>query len=80
MIGFSGGVFGVMAGWLIDAIANFAVNRFVIAQATSIQFFSIPWYLWGGAIGFAVFVSLLAAIYPALHAAKVDPIKALRHE
>jgi ABC-type antimicrobial peptide transport system permease subunit len=80
LIGFSGGVFGVMAGWLIDAIANFLVNRLVIQQATSIQFFSIPWYLWGGAIAFAVTVSLLAAIYPAFHAAKVDPIKALRHE
>ena len=81
LIGFSGGVFGVIGGWLIDTIANFIVNRFVIQQASSqIQFFSIPWYLWGGAIGFAVFVSMLAAIYPAFHAAKVDPIKALRHE
>jgi len=81
LIGFSGGVFGVVGGWLIDTIANFIVNRFVIEQASNqIQFFSIPWYLWGGAIGFAVFVSMLAAIYPAFHAAKVDPIKALRHE
>jgi ABC-type antimicrobial peptide transport system permease subunit len=51
-----------------------------VAQPTRIEFFSIPWYLWSGAIAFAVLISLLAAIYPALHAAKVDPIKALRHE
>jgi len=79
-IGLSGGVFGVVGGWTIDAIANFVVNKWVIASTTSIQFFSIPWYLWGGAITFAVFVSLIAAIYPAFRAAKVDPIKALRHE
>jgi ABC-type antimicrobial peptide transport system permease subunit len=84
LIGLLGGVLGVLAGWGIDRVANVLANQWITRQTGQavryVEFFSIPWYLWGGAILFAMLVSLLAAIYPALHAAKVDPIKALRHE
>jgi putative ABC transport system permease protein len=84
LIGLLGGTLGVIAGWLVDSVANVLANRWItrqIGQAMRhVDFFSIPWYLWVGAIVFAVLISLIAAIYPARHAAKVDPIKALRHE
>ncbi len=84
LIGLTGGVLGVIGGWGIDRIANILANRWILRQVGQairhIEFFSIPWYLSGGAILFAVLVSLVAAIYPALRAAKVDPIKALRYE
>ncbi len=84
LIGLLGGVLGVLSGWGIDRVANALANRWIVRQTGQavryVEFFSIPWYLWGGAILFAVMVSLLAAIYPAMRAAKVDPIKALRHE
>ena len=80
LIGLAGGTFGVVGGWGVDRIANFLVNRYVVKQAPYIEFFSIPWYLWLGAIVFAVLISLLAAVYPALRAARIDPIKALRHD
>jgi putative ABC transport system permease protein len=84
LIGFAGGVIGVVCGWGIDRVANTLANRWILRQAGEtvrhIEFFSIPWYLWGGAILFAVLVSLIAAIYPAMRAAKVDPIRALRYE
>ncbi len=84
LIGFLGGALGVLAGWGIDRIANLLANRYLTQQAGQsfriVEFFSIPWYLAGGAILFAVLISLIAAIYPALRAAKVDPIKALRYE
>ena len=80
LIGLLGGTFGVIAGWIVDRLANFAVNRWMLTRAEHIEFFSIPWYLWVGAIIFAVMISLLAAIYPSLRAARVDPIKALRHD
>jgi ABC-type antimicrobial peptide transport system permease subunit len=81
LIGFMGGFFGVLIGWAVTSIANPIVNKYVVRSATTyIQFFSIPWYLWGGAILFAMLIALLAALYPASQAARVDPIKALRHD
>jgi putative ABC transport system permease protein len=81
LIGFMGGLFGVLIGWAVTSIANPIVNKYVVQSATTyIHFFSIPWYLWGGAILFAMLIALLAALYPASQAARVDPIKALRHD
>ncbi|MBS1808533.1 MAG: ABC transporter permease [Acidobacteria bacterium] len=81
LIGFMGGLFGVLIGWAITSIANPIVNKYVVQSATTyIQFFSIPWFLWGSAILFAMLIALLAALYPASQAARVDPIKALRHD
>ncbi len=82
LIGVAGGVIGVICGWGIDRIANLFANRWIAQQAgravRHIEFFSIPWYLSGGAILFALLISLVAAIYPASRAAKVDPIIALK--
>ncbi len=81
LIGLMGGLFGVLIGWAVTSIANPIVNKYVVQSATTyIQFFSIPWYLWGSAILFAMLIALLAALYPASQAARVDPIKALRHD
>jgi ABC-type lipoprotein release transport system permease subunit len=84
LIGLTGGILGAIAGWGTDRILNAMANRYVEQQVHRairyIEFFNIPWYLIAGAILFAVLVSLIAAIYPAFAAARVDPIKALRYE
>ncbi len=82
VIGLTGGILGVLVAWGIDGIANRLAYKFILQPqgASYIDFFAIPPYLWLGAILFAVLVSILAALYPAARAARIDPVKALRHD
>ena len=82
VIGLAGGVLGALLAWGIDALANRLAYRFILRPqgASYIDFFALPPYLWLGAILFAVTVSVLAALYPAARAARIDPVKALRHD
>ncbi|MDP2915879.1 MAG: ABC transporter permease [Candidatus Aminicenantes bacterium] len=80
-IGFLGGVFGLGLGWAVSRIINRVVNYFLAKQGIPfIEYFRFPWWLVLGAVAFAVMVSLVAGILPAMRAAKVDPVVALRHE
>lgn len=82
VIGIVGGVVGVLIAWGITALANRLAFRFILKPqgASFIDFFSLPFYLWMGAILFALLVSILAALYPAARAARIDPVRALRHD
>jgi putative ABC transport system permease protein len=81
MIGLLGGLFGLALGWLVSVLINQIVNAFLIGEGIPfIQFFSFPWWLCLGAIVFAMLVSLVSGIYPAVRAARVDPVVALRHD
>jgi len=82
VIGVLGGVAGVLMAWGIDGLANRLAYRFILKPqgASFIDFFSLPPYLWLGAILFALVVSILAALYPASRAARIDPVRALRHD
>jgi putative ABC transport system permease protein len=82
VIGLTGGVVGALLAWGIDAVANRLAYRFILQPqgASYVDFFALPAYLWLGAILFAILVSILAALYPAARAARIDPVKALRHD
>ncbi len=82
VLGLCGGVIGVLAAWAIDAIANRLAYRFILKPqgASFVDFFSLPPWLTAGAILFALIVSILAALYPAARAARIDPVRALRHD
>lgn len=82
VIGLVGGVVGVLVAWGIDGLANYLAYRFILKPqgASFVDFFSIPLYLSLGAILFALLVSIAAALYPASRAARIDPVRALRHD
>jgi putative ABC transport system permease protein len=82
VIGLVGGVMGVLIAWGIDELANYLAYRFILKPqgASFIDFFDLPPYLWLGAILFALLISIAAALYPASRAARIDPVRALRHD
>jgi putative ABC transport system permease protein len=80
-MGVIGGLVGVGLGWLIGSAINFGTAIYMRRQQLPPEnVWSVPWWLVLGAVGFAVLVSLLAGLYPASRAAKLDPIQALRYE
>lgn len=82
VIGLMGGVVGAAAAWGIDKLANRLAYQFLLEPkgASYVDFFSLPLWLWLGSILFAILVSVIAALYPAARAARIDPVKALRHD
>jgi len=82
VIGLTGGVIGTLLAWVVDGIANRLAYRFILKPqgASYVDFFFLPPYLSIGAILFAIVISILAALYPAARAARIDPVKALRHD
>jgi putative ABC transport system permease protein len=81
VIGFLGGIFGLALGWAVSMVINQIANHFLVKQgAPYTDYFSFPWWLCTGAIAFSILISLAAGLYPAMRAARVDPIVALRHD
>jgi putative ABC transport system permease protein len=81
VMGLAGGVLGVLLGWLIGQALTFATNVYLKRQdLPGVKISSVPLWLIAGAIGFAVLVSLIAGLYPASRAAKLNPVDALRYE
>jgi ABC-type antimicrobial peptide transport system permease subunit len=82
MLGLLGGFFGLIFGTLLGRLVDWIGHRFLIAEGvTGIgQLSVVPWWLALGALAFAAFIGVVAGLYPAARAAKLDPVAALRHE
>jgi len=81
VMGLAGGVLGVFFGWLIGQALTLGTNIYLKRQdLPGVEISSVPWWLIAGAIGFALLVSLIAGLYPASRAAKLNPVDALRYE
>jgi len=81
VMGLAGGVLGVFFGWLIGRALTLGTNIYLQRQdLPGVEISAVPWWLIAGAIGFAVLVSLVAGLYPASRAAKLNPVDALRYE
>jgi putative ABC transport system permease protein len=80
-IGLIGAIFGLALGWLVSRIANIIINaKLQPIEAPQVDLFYFPLWLIVGAIAFSILVSLVAGLYPAIRAARIDPVKALRHD
>jgi putative ABC transport system permease protein len=81
VMGFFGGVFGVLFGWLLGRAVTFGTNTYLARQNLNpIELSSVPWWLVVSALLFGILVSLAAGLYPASRAAKLNPVDALRYE
>jgi putative ABC transport system permease protein len=80
-MGLVGGAVGVTLGWVIGRLINFGTNVYLARQHfPPAQIWTVPLWLVLGAIAFSILVSLVAGLYPAARAARLDPVQALRYE
>jgi putative ABC transport system permease protein len=80
-MGLFGGIFGVVLGWLIGTALNWGTAFYLHRQdLPGVKISYVPWLLVLFAIGFAIVMSLIAGLYPAARAARLNPVEALRYE
>lgn len=81
VMGFLGGVLGVGFGWALGRAITFGTNVYLKRQNLNpIDLSYVPWWLVIVALVFAIVVSLIAGLYPASRAAKLNPVDTLRYE
>ena len=76
LLGIIAGIFGVFFGWIISFIFGKILSN--MGWGFLSPYFSI--YLFGGLILFAVITGAISGVFPAIKAAKINPVDALRTE
>jgi ABC-type lipoprotein export system ATPase subunit/ABC-type lipoprotein release transport system permease subunit len=82
MIGLIGGFLGLIVGALLGRLIDWIGHQYLINEGvTGVGALSvIPPWLSLGALLFAALIGVVAGLYPAARAARLDPVAALRHE
>ena len=80
-MGFFGGLLGIALGFAIGKAINIGTGFYLQRhQLPAEPVWILPPWLIGAAIAFSIVVSLLAGLYPASRAAKLDPVQTLKYE
>lgn len=85
-IGFIGGVGGVTIGWALGQVVNVLALAYFAGQSVETGAppptvaVSTPSWLPVFSVLFATFIGLVSGLYPALSAATLEPVKALKYE
>jgi putative ABC transport system permease protein len=74
VIGLIGGVSGLFLGWIAALVAN------KLLESSNLNLFLVTPRLAIGSVVFAVILGLVSGLYPSLHAARLQPVVALRYE
>jgi putative ABC transport system permease protein len=74
IIGLTGGLTGLVLGWLFTSAVNTAM------EVSGTPLFLVTTRLAIGSVLFAMVLGVISGLYPAWHAANLNPVEALRHE